>query len=266
MPKIICLALTALLTVSSLLITSVHSEVTKPSIPDFTTRLVDNSYDVLTTYSTDPYTGSTITHPAHRVTNQSVELVIKNQPFVSTTIEGWSTSFFYNVRMKGHYGEDWLTLYNPTVTPYYAQLDSENTVISLPYSVSDAHLSVGPLSGLPLNTEIDFQVEALAGYVHRVSNSSATNPLEMFPRVFEGETSGWSSTQTLTICNNTLIPTPPAPPTSASVPPSQNPLATPFEPIVQCGFGLSLWQIATFVLGVLVILLTLVFFWRIWSK
>ena len=110
MPKIICLALTALLTVSSLLITSVHSEVTKPSIPDFTTRLVDNSYDVLTTYSTDPYTGSTITHPAHRVTNQSVELVIKKSAICLH--HHWRLEYFALLQCP-HEGALWRRLANP---------------------------------------------------------------------------------------------------------------------------------------------------------
>lgn len=257
MPKIICLALAALLTVLSLLlIMPVYSEITKPSVPDFAIRLVDNSYDVPTTYSTDPYTGATITHPGHRVTNKSVELVIKNQPIVSTNVEGWTTSLFYNVRMKGHYGGDWLTLYDPTITPLYVQLDSENTVISFPYSVSGSYLSVGPLSGLPLNAEIDFQVEALAGYVHRVSNSSATNPIEKFPWVFEGETSGWSNTQTITltadaVTDGTSTHAPTNLPSSSSQPSGGSSL-----------FGLDVMGlIIVGMLGAIVVLLMLVMFY-----
>ena len=34
----------------------------KPSVPEFTVALVDTSYDVPTTYSTDPYTGKQLTH------------------------------------------------------------------------------------------------------------------------------------------------------------------------------------------------------------
>ncbi|MGE5555932.1 MAG: hypothetical protein ACM3UY_06705 [Methanocella sp.] len=200
MRKYVGLMLIAILALSNLMIIKpVNSEITKPSIPEFTVKLADNSYDIPTTYSIDPYTGVNVTHPGHRVVNRTVELVIKNQPFVSTNIDGWNISFYYNVRIKGHYSEDWLTLYTPTVTPYYAQQNSENTVVSFQISNSNSYLSVGPLSGLPLNAQIDFQVQALIGYVHRVKNASATNPLEMFPWVFEGETSAWSSTQTISI-------------------------------------------------------------------
>lgn len=99
MRKTIALMLTTLLVASSLLfIEPVHSEVTKPSVPEFTIRLVDNSYDVPTTYSTDPYTGETITHPSHRVTNMSVELVIKNQPLSPPTLKAGT---FHSSTMSG---------------------------------------------------------------------------------------------------------------------------------------------------------------------
>jgi hypothetical protein len=161
--------------------------------------------------------------------------------------------------MKGHYGEDWLTLYNPTVTPYYAQLDSENTVISFPYSVSDSHLSVGPLSGLPLNVEIDLQVEALAGYVHRESNSSTTNPLEMFTWVFDGETSGWSSTQTITLSWDTVTDeTSTAAPTNSS----QNPTTSSPPSGESALFGLDLLGISLLILlGAIVVLLGFMVFY-----
>lgn len=38
------------------------NEIPKPSIPEFTVKLVDNSYDVTTTYSIDPFTGENIIH------------------------------------------------------------------------------------------------------------------------------------------------------------------------------------------------------------
>lgn len=135
MRKYVGLMLIAILALSNLMIIKpVNSEITKPSIPEFTVKLADNSYDIPTTYSIDPYTGVNVTHPGHRVVNRTVELVIKNQPFVSTNIDGWNISFYYNVRIKGHYSEDWLTLYTPTVTPYYAQQNSENTVVSFQIS------------------------------------------------------------------------------------------------------------------------------------
>jgi hypothetical protein len=195
MRKTIGLMLIAIIALSSLMIIKpVNSQITKPSVPEFSIKLVDNSYDVPTTYTTDPYTGVTVTNPSHHVTNRTVELVVKNQQFSSKSVEGWNISLFYNVRMKGHFGQEWQTLYNPTVTPMYAQENSENTVISFAEFASDAI--------------IDFQVQALAGYVHRIANGSATNILDMYPWVFDGEASDWSNTQTLTMSEYTISPTP----------------------------------------------------------
>jgi len=60
--------------------------------------------------------------------------------------------------------------------------------------------------------QVDFQVQALIGATHRGYNANATNQLDMYPFVFDGETSGWSSVQTLTIpesSQETPVPTPP---------------------------------------------------------
>ncbi|MCW4001461.1 MAG: hypothetical protein NWE93_14610 [Candidatus Bathyarchaeota archaeon] len=217
MRGLVVLLLAVCLALPSFAMAGSATAIPRPSVPEFTIKQVDNSYDVPTTYSIDPYTGVTVTHPGHHVTNRTVELVIKNQPFVSTNSDGWNTSFFYNVRMKGHYGDDWVTLYNPTVTPYYAQENSEYTVISF-----------GEFSS---NSKIDFQVQALVGYVHRISNGSATNILDKFPWVFDGETSGWSATHTLTIIEASSTPAP----SSATLNPSDSPLSptqTPLEPNV----------------------------------
>ena len=57
------------------------ASIPKPSVPEFTVKAVSHPYDVPTTYSTDPYTGETITHEGYHVENKSIEVWIKNQPF-----------------------------------------------------------------------------------------------------------------------------------------------------------------------------------------
>lgn len=54
-----------------------------PSVPEFTVKFVNASYEVPTSYSTDPYTGQNVTHSSYFVENSSIELTITNQPFVS---------------------------------------------------------------------------------------------------------------------------------------------------------------------------------------
>jgi hypothetical protein len=60
--KHLALALILLLATSSMLwVESVSAQsIPKPSVPEFSLKYVDHSYDVPTTYGTDPYTGKTI--------------------------------------------------------------------------------------------------------------------------------------------------------------------------------------------------------------
>ena len=71
-----------------------ESSIPKPSVPEFTLKYVDNSYDVppKTTTSTDPYTNeiTTTTIPGYHVENRTVEAVIKNNVGAS----------YYNFRIK----------------------------------------------------------------------------------------------------------------------------------------------------------------------
>lgn len=52
-----------------------------PSVPEFTLKYVDNSYDVpsSTTTTTDPYTGeqTITTEPGYHVANETIEVTIK---------------------------------------------------------------------------------------------------------------------------------------------------------------------------------------------
>ena len=123
-----------ILAASSLIVVKpAHSSITKPSVPEFTVKLVDSSYDVPTTYSIDPYTGENVTHAGSHVERRSIEVKIKNQPFTPYYDEssGWNISFYYNIRIKGYYSEDWIELYRAS-DGYPTQSDSEYIVISKP--------------------------------------------------------------------------------------------------------------------------------------
>jgi hypothetical protein len=204
MSKITVLMLFALLILSSLIMSSSISaqSIPPPSVPEFTVELVDSSYDVPTTYSTDPYTGETVTHEGYHVKRITLEMKIRNQPFVPyyDADSGWNISFYYNIRIRGFYSEDWIGLYYAS-DGYPTQSDSEYTVISLG-TLGETGLSLvtnAKMIDVPSGGQVDFQVEAMIGYVSRVYNPNATSQLTMFPWQFTGETSGWSATQTLTI-------------------------------------------------------------------
>jgi len=176
----------------------------KPSIPELTVNLVDTSYDEPTAYSVDPYTGEQLTDAGMHVERTSLRVTIKNQPFtVKGEAEG--ASFFYNIRVKGSFSEEWTELYRAS-DGYPTQSDSESTVISLGTLRKDGlSLESGTVAmNIPLGGQVDFQVEAMVGWVSRVYNPDATNQIEMYPWRFTGEKSGWSNTQTLIIDVNSV--------------------------------------------------------------
>ncbi len=196
--------------------------VPKPSVPEFALKFADHSYEIPTTYSTDPYTGENVTHAGYHVQSITLEVTIKNQPFVPYDEGGWRIEFFYNIREKGHYSEDFMELYRPS-DGYPTQSNSEYTVVSLG-TLGENGLSLATnakMFDVPSGGQMDFQVEAMIGYVSRVYNPNATGPFDIYPWVFTGETSGWSNTQTLDIPVST---------TSLEDSTSQTPSSTPNPP------------------------------------
>ena len=171
-----------------------------PAIPTFTVAFVNSTYNVPTTYSTDPYSGATITHPDYVVDNSSIQLSIKNQQqFTPYQSNGQIINFFYNVRVKGHYAESWTNLFLLS-DGLPAQSNSDYTVLAFPQRSDGSFTSISCFFGASYG-EIDFQVEALIGSIHRDAS------LAMAPWVFDGQESGWSSTQTFIVSGNTVIPT-----------------------------------------------------------
>ena len=163
-------------------------------VPEFTVKLVDSSFDVPTSYSIDPYTGENLTHTGYHVESRSIELTIKNQLFVPyyDNSSGWNIRFYYNIRIKGHYSEDWIELYRAS-DGYTTQSDSEYTTMSYALGENTDTILGTKMITFPAGAQVDFQVEAMMGYVHR----DAT--VTMAPWVFTGEKSDWSETQTVTI-------------------------------------------------------------------
>lgn len=125
-----------------------------------------------------------------------IEVKIKNQPV--NVID-------YNVRIKRQFSENWTELYHPPQEDIYnpfeypCQSESDYTVLS--FSVSD-----------PAGDQVDVQVEALVGVWIRPG--AALAPVSV-PSVYDVvATSGWSSTQTITLS------TPSPPPTPSPIPPA----------------------------------------------
>jgi hypothetical protein len=153
------------------------------------------------TYSIDPYNGENITHTGYHVEQQSIQITIKNQPFTPYMSNGFTVDFRYNIRIKGHYSEDWNEIYLASDNGYaYQDLECEYTVI-----LFSGHNSVNAQSmsiQFSVGDKVDFQIEAMIGYVSRVNDPTATGP-NWYPWRLTGEKSGWSQTQTLTITDHT---------------------------------------------------------------
>jgi hypothetical protein len=201
--------------------------ITKPSVPEFTLVLVDSSYDVPTTYSIDPYTGKNVTHYGYHVEDKKIGMKIKNnQPFNSYYDDklGQTIGFYYNIRFKGSFSEEWTELYRASDGYPHQWSDSDYTVITFLSETGKTIESYGFSRTFPDGAKVDYQVEAMIGYVHRDAS------IPFAPWVFTGEKSGWSETLTLTVPISTQFPTITLSPTTTPEPtPPISPTPTPNE-------------------------------------
>jgi hypothetical protein len=213
------LTLLLILFSSSLMVVLSASASTALAVPEFTANYVDASYDVPTTHSVDPYTGADVTHQGYHVQNRTIQVSIENVPFTAYESDGQIINYYLNIRVKGSYDNDWLTVYSPD-NEYVKQSNSSTTIVV--FSLDDDCFPFW--DNIPGGGTADFQVQALVGSVHRIQNASAPSILTMYPWVFDGQTGDWSSTQTVTIPSGatTAQPTPTAAaidnPASSSIP------------------------------------------------
>ncbi len=167
----------------------------KPSVPQFSIQVVDHSYDVPTTYSTDSYTGKQITIPGYHVDDIRVEGKIKNQHFTPYTIPNPNSTnsnldieFYYNISYKGHFGTEW------------RQLDGSEDVdfLKQSYSSEFTDFNISRNDGIDLQdgSQIDVRIKAVIGF--ETWGFVAAWPY----RILNGEDSGWSSTLTITVSKN----------------------------------------------------------------
>jgi hypothetical protein len=198
--------------------TSSAQSIPKPSVPEFTLKYVDNSYDVppKTTSSTDPYTGkvTTTTVPGYHVDDRTIQIVIKNQNYKG------NLHLYYNYSYKGHYENDWnyhkIGSYPRDSGPsFYYQSTSDYTVITF--------------GAVPKEGEMDFRVQAQTGYYNETKVYVIIPGAPFSEYTFIGEVSGWSNTQTISIPNGSVsVSTSPNPTLSSS--PTSNPTPTPSVP------------------------------------
>jgi hypothetical protein len=204
--SVVALLLTVALTASLFIfkVAPASAATPKPSVPEFTLKYVDYSYDVppKTTSTTDPYTNekTTTTTPGYHVENKTIQATINNNLSAS----------YYNFRYKGRYEDEWSYYpFDPNASLAYMLPDA----YAVPYKPSTSDYTVAALPSyyfedIPENGEVDVQVQALFGdfravpYVHLFPLPAPT-----YDFYFEGTTSDWSNTQTVTI-GESKTPTP----------------------------------------------------------
>jgi hypothetical protein len=232
---------------SLLIIEPSFAQIPTLTTPEFTVAFVGQPYDVPTTYGLDPYTGENITIQGYHVTNGTIELSIKNQPFSSFS----TFSLYYSVQSKGHFEDSWTTRTENLftvggdgwmVTPGIKPSDSEYTVLHYP-------VDYGPKS------QVDFRVQTVLYNNTQIFISDhpmAPPPInksghyEQRPTYFTaGE---WSMPQTVLIPDISTSPSPN--PTS-----SATPVSTPMNDSVLLTISISLIVI-TVLLALIVFLLS----------
>ncbi len=174
-----------------------------PYTPEFTLRIADHSYDVPpnTTSHTDPWTGNTTTYtqPGYHVTNRSIEVSIKNQPFTPhVDAEGNTINLYYNISVKPRYGGNW-TYYPNSYGETYNASTSEFTIREFGFGgYAD---TVSPQIGyVTPGGEVEFRVQAQIGYYKNIwiPFPGSDSPFAGgYVPTFFGESSQWSSTQTI---------------------------------------------------------------------
>jgi hypothetical protein len=192
-------SLILLWTLSFVIILPFCSATTEPSVPEFTLRYVDNSYNVpsSSTSTTDPYTGkvTTSTVPGYLVENKSVYVIITNPSFTSYKDEnGSDITLFYHVLFKGHFEETWRGL--PNYPEGYNSYDRNSSVTLVPV----------PVYNVSAGGQVDVEVRALIGKFVTVYDPPAFSFSKIGSHeVFVGEASAWSPIKTITISNGSSV-------------------------------------------------------------
>lgn len=224
MGKIKAIVLVLVLMFTSILLTEQASSVSAtPSVPEFTVKFIDNSYDVPAEYEIDQFTGENVmVKPGEHVENMSIELTVTNPASLG------NGGLYYNFRFKGPYGDAWSYYpFNPdgrSTIPYNGQswgsgnlspkLEASQTAyttITLPLNMllSIASGYTGSVN-VPKGGEIEFQIQALSGNIE----IDPSGLLAGAHYDFTGQSSGWSTTQTVTLSessNPANEPTPTVP-------------------------------------------------------
>ena len=226
--KSLRLALLVVLIMSSIIaIRAVYAQSAQPSVPEFSVRYADYSYDIPPVYGIDQFTGQkTIIRDGRHVDNVTFEFQIKNQQFTHYVDSYKNTiSMHYNLRFKGSYGTEWM--YFPFLdnkqgvrkfaAGIFQQFDPDLKASNSSYTILsvDVPTMFFDSSKPPIDSKVDFQVQALIGYISYAGDGFYD---------FVGQTSDWSPTQEIIVSSTNSSPAPM--PTTTPTVPELNPSPT----------------------------------------
>ena len=209
----------AVSSLSLLMVKPAFAQTSALSVPIFTLKVVYQTYTVGGVTSTDPYTGQNVTSPIYHLENDTIAITITNQQN--------QVNIYYDVRLKGHFEENWTELY-----PY------SNTYEVPPQASSSNYTLISIPQDYPAGGQVDFQVQALTGYITTVSylppgdHDIPFGTTQAFTATSE---SGWSNTQTITI---------PETSTSSNTSPTSTPTVPEFPILAIVPLLLSVFSIA----------------------
>ena len=179
-----------------------------PSTPEFTVRFIDASYDVPPKYAINAYTGQNeMVEQGKHIQNQSVLVSIRNQAFTSYSTGREDDSVVglrYIIQVKGYF-QEWYGESNPVDLVIVLILNILKQRYGLVgNNASDWNGIVGGSLDVPAGGEVDVRVKAYIGYLTTIYGTPSPydgmwgddgKPARHL--VFTGESSGWSSTQTI---------------------------------------------------------------------
>ncbi len=201
---LILILIVAISGLSLLMVESAFAQsIPKLSVPEFSLSYVDHSYYEPVTYTnyTDPYTGQQKTKSSggYPVENKSIDVTIRNQPFISTSIDGNTTKLYYEIRWKGHF-ENWTDYafsdvnYNYNGNNYYYDINYAVQATNSDYTV----ISYSPsfIGNIQEGGQVDFQVKAQVGYTFLYYGGHIQAIGTDYHYVTQRD---WSNAQTITI-------------------------------------------------------------------
>jgi len=195
-----------------------------------------------------------ITQAGYHIENKSIEVIIKNQPFISYRNENNSiVELHYYILAKGHF-QDWSSdMPNP-----YSRADhsyGEYTVLTYGLGGNNGsdiyHRQLGEVID---GGKVDFKVQALTGYSTRIQRSLYESQFgSPYYWVFTVvKTSDWSNTQTITITESSTSASTPKP---SSTLPNMGPTSSPIPNNADLTVTLTLIILSIFVVVVVSLLL-----------